>query len=155
LNPSYSGSLYCRQFYSGHPSLGFEPVYPSWFPTPGYEAEDAPPPASEPEQDPQLAAQVGNLSAEVEMMREDQAAGEFRGAPAPEPPEATEENIPATVLVYRDGHQMEIQNYAILGNTLWVFSEQRTRQVPLADLDLAATRRLNEDCGIDFVPPAQ
>ena len=89
------------------------------------------------------------------MMREDQAAGEFRGAPAPEPPEATEENIPATVLVYRDGHQMEIQNYAILGNTLWVFSEQRTRQVPLADLDLAATRRLNEDCGIDFVPPAQ
>jgi hypothetical protein len=155
LNPSYSGFLYCRQYYSGRPSLGFEPVYPSWFPSTGYETEEALPPSSEPEQDSQLAAQVGNLTAEVEMMREDQAARDFRGAPSPEFPAASEEKPPTTLLVYRDGHQMEIQNYAILGKTLWVFSDQRTRQVPLADLDLAATQRVNDDRGVDFVAPAQ
>jgi hypothetical protein len=49
---------------------------------------------------------------------------------------------------------MEVQNYAIMGETLWVFSDQRTRRVPLADLDLAATKRVNGDRGVDFVAPS-
>jgi hypothetical protein len=154
LNRSFAGSFYCRQFFSRRPSLGIEPVYPGWFPTAGYDTDQDVPPAPEAEQDPQLSAQVGNLAAEVEMMREDQAVRDSRGAPYAEPYGAAEETPPATVLVYRDGHQMEIQNYAILGKTLWVFSGQRTRQVPLADLDLSATQRANEDRGIDFVVPA-
>ena len=151
LNRSFAGSLYCRQYFSGRPSLGVEPVYPAWFPTTGYETDQDAPPSPEAEQDPQLAAQVGNLAAEVEMMREDQARRDSRSAA---PVGVVEENSPPTLLVYRDGHQMEIQNYAILGKTLWVFSGQRTRQVPLAELDLAATARVNEDRGVDFVPPA-
>ena len=81
LNPSFAGSLYCRQYFSGVPSLGVEPVYPYWMPSGGYETEEAPPPAPEPEPENQLAAQVGNLAAEVEMMREDQALRDSRGAP--------------------------------------------------------------------------
>ena len=151
LNPSYSGSSFCRQYYPGGTSLGFEPVYPYWMPSIGSQTEEPAPPAAEPEQDPQLAAQVGNLAAEVEMMREDQARRDSRGAPPAEPSLAAEEKAPPTLIVYRDGHQVEVQNYAILGKTLWIFSDARTRQVPLADLDLAATQRVNGDRGVDFV----
>jgi len=150
LNPSVSGTFYCRQYYSGRPALGYEPVYPSWFPATGAETEEPAPAAPDVPQDSQLAAQVGNLAAEVEMMREDQALRSSRGA---ETPAEAEENPPTTLLVYRDGHQMEVQEYAIQGQTLWVFSDQATRRVPLADLDLAATERLNGERGVEFVPP--
>ncbi len=119
----------------------------------GYETDQTAVPSPIAEPDNQLAAQVSNLAEQVEMMREDQAMRDSRGAPAPEPPEAAEEKPPTTLFVYRDGHQMEVQDYAILGKTLWVFSNQRTRQVPLADLDLAATQRVNGDRGVDFVTP--
>src|SRR5208282_346146 len=153
LNPSYAGSFYCRQFYTGTPSLGIEPVYPYWLPSTGNETEQPAPPAPETEQETQLAAQVGNLATEVELMREDQALRDSRGAPSAAPSLAAEEKPPATLLVYRDGHQVEVQDYAILGKTLWVFSNQITRRVPLADLDLAATQRVNVERGIDFVAP--
>ncbi|MGA2982666.1 MAG: hypothetical protein ABSG32_02560 [Terriglobia bacterium] len=131
--------------------MGFEPVYPYWFPSGGNETDQPAPAAAEPEPDP-LAAQVGNLAAEVEMMREDQASRDFRGAPAAEPPVAAEK-APKTLLIYRDGHQLEVQDYAIQGKTLWVFSDQMTRRVPLADLDLVATQRVNGERGVDFTAP--
>ena len=61
--------------------------------------------------------------------------------------------IPATVLVFRDQHQQEIQNYAIIGRTLWNFAPQRTQKIPLADLDLAATQKANDDRGVTFRLP--
>ena len=156
LNSSYAGSFYCRQFYSGRPSLGVEPyVMPYWFPSTGYETEQSAPPAPEPEPGPQLAAQVGNLAAEVEMMREDQALRDSRGAPSAEPSVVPEEKPPTTLLVYRDGHQLEVQDYAVQGKTLWVFSGQKTQRVPLADLDLTATQRVNGERGVDFTAPDQ
>jgi hypothetical protein len=120
----------------------------------GYETDQTAAPAPVAEPDNELAAQVSNLAAQVEMMREDQALRESRGAPAAEPPAAAEEKPPTTLFVYRDGHQMEVQDYAILGKTVWVFLDQRTRQIPLADLDLAATQRANGERGVDFVAPA-
>jgi len=48
---------------------------------------------------------------------------------------------------------VEVQDYAIQGQTLWVFSNQMTRRVPLADLDLAATERVNGERGVEFVSP--
>ena len=153
LNPSYSGSFYCRQYFTGRPSLGVEPVYPYWLPSGGYQTEETAPPAPEPDQDPQLAAQLGSLATEVELLREDQALRDSRSALSTEPAVGAEK-LPTTVLVYRDGHQLEVQNYAIQGKTLWVFLDQRTRQVPLAELDVAATERVNGDRGVDFVAPA-
>ena len=62
---------------------------------------------------------------------------------------------PATVLVFTDGHRSDVVNYAIIGDTLFDFAEGRTRKVPLADLDLAATRKANDDQGVEFkLPPA-
>jgi hypothetical protein len=60
---------------------------------------------------------------------------------------------PATVLVFRDQHKQEVQNYAIVGQTLWAFGSARTQKIPLADLNLAATVKANDDRGVDFRVP--
>jgi hypothetical protein len=62
--------------------------------------------------------------------------------------------VAPTVLVYRDQHKREIQNYAIVGNTLWNFAPPHTEKIPLADLDLTATAKANDDRGIAFKVPA-
>jgi hypothetical protein len=62
--------------------------------------------------------------------------------------------LPATILVFRDQHQQEIGNYAIVGQTLWNFAPQHTQKIPLADLDLAATEKANDDRGITFRVPS-
>jgi hypothetical protein len=61
--------------------------------------------------------------------------------------------LPATILVFRDHHQQEIQNYAIVGQTLWNFASPHTQKIPLADLDLAATEKMNDDRGVAFQVP--
>jgi hypothetical protein len=58
------------------------------------------------------------------------------------------------VLVFRDKHVQEVENYAVVGNTLWWFSEQRAKKIPLNELDLVATAKLNDERGIAFpLPP--
>ena len=61
---------------------------------------------------------------------------------------------PSTVIVFKDGHQVEIQNYAIVSGVLFDLSEGRAKKIQLADLDLSATRKANDDRGIDFQVPA-
>jgi len=73
--------------------------------------------------------------------------------PAAEKPAATPEEQQVTILVYRDGHRREIRNYAVLGKTLFDLSSGRMLRVPLAELDLAATRKANEEAGVEFVLP--
>jgi hypothetical protein len=59
-----------------------------------------------------------------------------------------------TVLVFRDGHQQEVMNYAIMGQMVYVF-DKRTQKIALADLDVAATVKANDVRGLDFNIPAQ
>ncbi len=59
-----------------------------------------------------------------------------------------------TVLVFRDGHQLEIANYAIVGGMLYDLSEGRTKKVELAELDLQATVKQNDERGVQFQLPA-
>jgi len=40
-----------------------------------------------------------------------------------------------------------VENYAIAGQTLWVFTEQRARKIPLADLDIPATQGRTKPAG--------
>jgi hypothetical protein len=47
-----------------------------------------------------------------------------------------------------------VQDYAIIGKTIWIFNESRARKVAISELDLPATKRDNEDRGIDFVLPS-
>ncbi len=59
-----------------------------------------------------------------------------------------------SVLVFRDGHQQEVSNYAIMGQTVYVF-DKRTQKVALADLDVPATIKANDDRGLEFKVPPQ
>jgi hypothetical protein len=72
--------------------------------------------------------------------------------PGPEPAPASDQ--PSTVLVFKDGHQVEVANYAIVGNMLYDLSDGRRHKIALADLDLTATAKQNEDRGLDFQVPA-
>jgi hypothetical protein len=61
---------------------------------------------------------------------------------------------PSTVLIFKDGHQQEISNYAIVGATLYDLSDGRSKKVQLADLDLTATMKENDQRGVEFQLPA-
>jgi hypothetical protein len=67
---------------------------------------------------------------------------------SPEPPP-----IPTT-LVFKDGHQLEIENYAIVSQTLYDLTPGRPRKIALADLDLSATQKQNDDHGVAFELPS-
>lgn len=62
---------------------------------------------------------------------------------------------PATTLVFKDGHQIEVENYAIVGQTLYDLTPGHPRKVALAGLDLDATQKQNDDRGVVFqLPPS-
>jgi hypothetical protein len=73
--------------------------------------------------------------------------------PAPAQTTRPSEPEPAAALVFRDGHKEEIQNYAVVGHTLWVFTEDRARKVPLAQINTEATNIANEQRGIELHLP--
>lgn len=112
-----------------------------------------------------MANQMNEQSLEEQrMLRQEEADGD-QDAYAPRAPErryadptpsARPEGspiIPPTVLVFRDQHREETQNYAIVGQTLWNFTSQRTEKIALASLDLPATEKANEDRGVRFRIP--
>ena len=71
--------------------------------------------------------------------------------PAPEPPQEP------TLLVFKDGHKLEVGNYAIVGKTLFDLTPGHARKIALADLDLDATQKENDNHGVTFQlpPPVQ
>jgi hypothetical protein len=97
---------------------------------------------------------IDRLEDEVARLREQRPTGsqESGDAAIPQPQGRSEISTP-TVLVFRDKHTQEVQNYAIVGGTLWVFSEQRATKLPLSWLDLEATAKANDERGVDFQIP--
>lgn len=89
----------------------------------------------------------------VEYSQSAQQSGPANPPPPPAAPKMTEVHYD-TVLVYRDGHTETVENYAIVGKTVWVFTEARARKIPLSMLDIPATQRDNQGRGSDFVVPA-
>lgn len=75
----------------------------------------------------------------------------------PAPAVAAQEVVadqPKTVLIFKDGHQSTVMNYAIVGSTLYDLSDGHTKKVALAELDLPATVKQNDDRGVEFRLPA-
>lgn len=68
----------------------------------------------------------------------------------PEPAIAVQ---PSTTLIFKDGHKQEVSNYAIVGGNLYDLTPGRRQKVALADLDLDATQKINDDQGNDFKLP--
>jgi hypothetical protein len=101
-----------------------------------------------------LANEMNQQSLEEQQMRNQQDQDLYaRSAPPPPHQEERTEAAPATVLVFRDQRTQEVQNYAIVGQTLWSFAPQHTQKIPLSDLDLAATAKINDARGVDFRVP--
>jgi hypothetical protein len=106
----------------------------------------------------QLASEMNaeNLEEQQALREQDQDLYAQRmPRPRPAQPSVSEkaENDPATVLIFRDQHTREIQNYAIVDEMLWIFTPTRMEKVSLAALDVPATIQANENRGVDFRLP--
>jgi len=127
--PAYAAPAYVAPTYFG-PTAYSDPVY----------SAPAPDAATE-----QLVHEMQRLSQEIEQLRQQQA---LAAAPPPAPvPERPPVDI---VLVFRDGHRLVIQNYAIVGQTLWVLDEKTSTKIPVSELDLDATQKENAGRGLRF-----
>ncbi len=58
-----------------------------------------------------------------------------------------------TLLIFKDGHKVQLENYAIVGANLVDLSPGHQRAIALADLDLGATRQQNDERGVTFHGP--
>jgi len=104
----------------------------------------------------QLAAEVQRLTDEVDDLRseesrrysQDRAAAANSGTSM-----SAKDPAAATVFVFRDGHRISAQSYAIAGQTLWIFNEHAARKYQIADLDAAATDQVNAANGVEFHVP--
>jgi hypothetical protein len=145
----FFGGSYFNPFY--YPAYNY-PIY--WGPP--FDDESSQPPEQEqapPAENDQAMDQIQNLTDEVDELRGQVSARNWQsfGQTAQA---KVEPNI-STILVFHDGHQMEVQNYAVAGNVVWVFGDQTARKIPLSDLDLDVTQKLNADRGVEFTASAQ
>jgi len=67
--------------------------------------------------------------------------------------------LPPAVLVFRDGRKEEVSSYTIVGGTMYTKADywtsgSWTKEIRIADLDLPATLRLNQERGVKFALPA-
>ena len=67
--------------------------------------------------------------------------------------------LPPAVLVFRDGHTEEVNSYSIIGPVIYTKSDywasgKWTRKIQIADLDLPATLKQNQERGVKFELPS-
>jgi hypothetical protein len=82
---------------------------------------------------------------------QDSTESAYSAAPAQQP-EPAREVIP-TVLIFRDGHRQEVRNYAIMGNVLYDLENLSASKIQLAELNLPATVKENDERGVPFAVP--
>ena len=136
--------------YYGYPYWGYYDPYWWWNSGSSYDDDEA--------QERQLANEMNeqNLEEQQRLRQQDQDAyaqpmSRPRDVqPTKQEPAQTES---ATLLVFRNGSQREIHNYAIVDGMLFNFTASRTEKIPLAILDIPATVKANDDRGVDFHLP--
>jgi hypothetical protein len=114
----------------------------NYYPSQGYAENDYDPRDAEIARDQQ--SEIERLNDEVSRLRDQR---ESHNGPV------TAASSEKTQLIFNDKHSEEVQNYAIVGPTLWVLSPDKSRKIPLAQLDLPATEKVNGDRGVDFELP--
>lgn len=138
-------------WYAGYGYGGYYDPYWWWDSSSSYDYDE--------ERELTLANEMNAASVEEQRLREQDDRERERDqdvyARRSQPPEDDRAAVdPATALVFRDQHVEEVRNYAIAGGTLWVLNDhQAGKKIPLAQLDLAATARMNDDRGVDFQVP--
>jgi hypothetical protein len=152
VNPFYGSTYYVPYAY---------PVYvmPTYDGSAyGSSIEDMQPAVSEragPDAAEEVRRELESLRSTVRDYRDELRAKHVTEQPAPQAePAQPAASQPQTVLVFKDGRQAAVGNYAIVGGTLYDLSEGRTKKVALAELDLAATVKQNDERGVEFRLPA-
>jgi len=148
--------FYGRRGYYPYYPYGYYPYgYYGWYDDPlAYDSQNedqdsyagASYPAAYPEDSPQnsgLQRDVQALSGKIDRLQADVQA---RNRPVPDAE-------PETALVFRDQHVEEVRNYAISGGAVWVLNNQAAKKIPLTQLDIDATVKMNDDRGVDFQVP--
>jgi hypothetical protein len=74
------------------------------------------------------------------------------------PGESNQSQLPPAVLVFRDGHREQVQDYVIASGKLYLRGDYWrdgywTRTVELATLDVPRTLSANQENGVNFVLP--
>jgi hypothetical protein len=67
--------------------------------------------------------------------------------------------LPPAVLIFHDGRREEVSEYTIMSGTIYSKADywttgSWTRKIQIADLDVPATLKLNQEHGLNFVLPA-
>jgi len=101
-----------------------------------------------------LGSEIRDLREQVGQLRADLAERAAEPSRPPETAAPPQKESPATELVFRDGHRVEARNYIIVGPTIWVLTEQQAKKISIEELDLDATRKANNERGLDFRLPA-
>ena len=106
----------------------------------------------------QAQQQIDDLSQQVQDLQQEREERAYSQPPLPRPPapSSTEAKIVpnmSVVLVYLDKRIEEIKNYAVANEKVVVFDNHHIKKIPLADIDLAATMKLNDERGVDFQIP--
>lgn len=113
---------------------------------------------AEPVPDPVLLELHGNQWVKVDSFTSGAATASGVLPPIQAQAVPTKASAPA-VLVYRDGHSEELNSYSIIGPVIYTkgdywSSGNWTRKIQIADLDLPATFKQNQDRGVKFELPS-
>jgi hypothetical protein len=138
-----------------------DPQYP-YAPDPNYAGQYGMQQPASPQYAPQ--AQSGAQSQPPAARQPSAARQPYTGnAPSTRPNTAQEQpqrssaglSSPAVTVIFKDGRPEEhIHDYLLTGDTLTVF-EPHYRQIPLDQVNLAATQAANQAAGVDFRVPRQ
>jgi hypothetical protein len=71
----------------------------------------------------------------------------------------TPRELPPAILVFRDGRKEEVSSYTIMGSVMYTNANywtdgSWTKKIQLADLDVPATLKLNQERGVKFTLPS-
>jgi hypothetical protein len=151
------GSLYGWPYVADYGYDGEPPDYTYEYPRPEREPEAAPQPAPAVPTSPPSPlllelhgdqwVQVGNFTTPSGQTQTEK----MQYQPGKE--------IPPAVLVFRDGHSEEISSYSIIGPVIYTKADywssgSWTRKIQIADLDLPATLKHNQQRGVKFELPS-
>ncbi|HXX27967.1 MAG TPA: hypothetical protein VEI99_05845 [Terriglobales bacterium] len=133
-------------------AVGWYPYAGWWYGGPGwYDNSSYPAPNYSPSDSGAETGREQEQQAEIDRLREEVAGLREARASSPAPPSEAESE--PTELIFRDQHTEEVKNYAIMGQSLWVLTSGRSKKIPLSQLDLIATKKANEDNGVEFKIP--
>jgi hypothetical protein len=111
---------------------------------------------AEPVPDPVLLELRGSQWVRVDNFTS--AAANVKAESLPAVESAAKTSAPA-VLIFRDGHSEELSSYSIIGPVIYTKADywssgNWTRKIQIADLDLPATFKQNQDRGVKFELPS-